>query len=145
MLHEADGNVFSSINAPTAGPRNDDRLQRGDNPFQLYSLATPNGQKIGIVLEEFGIPYDAFVIHLTGEQFSRGFYEVNPNSKIPAAIDNCGVEGQKEVRLFESGSIALYLADKYKRFIPRDPAKRAECMNWVFWQVGGQGPMVRAL
>ena len=141
-----DGNVFTSINSPTAGPRTSDPLPRGDAPFQLYSLATPNGMKVGILLEELGIAYDAWTISLTGQQFSQGFYDVNPNSKIPAAVDRIRDKrtGEtRDVRLFESGSISVYLAEKFGRFIPKDIVKRAECLNWCFWQTGGQGPMVR--
>lgn len=151
LLGAADGNVFTGINSPTAGPRTGDPLPRGSAAFQLYSVATPNGQKTGILLEELGIDYDAFVISLGGQQFSKGFYDVNPNSKIPAAVDNCNCcntnnnnsKLQKEVPLFESGAIAVYLAEKYGRFLPKDAYKRAQCLNWTFWQVGGQGPMVR--
>jgi GST-like protein len=144
LLDSTKGNVFSAINSTTAGPRSDEPLPPASTPgnLQLYSLATPNGQKVGIVLEELGIAYDAFVISLAGQQFSQGFYDVNPNSKIPAALDFTA-DGVP-VRLFESGSIALYLAEKYDRFLPKDPVRRAECINWCFWQVGGQGPMVRA-
>ncbi len=142
-LDATDGNMFVGLNSPTAGPRTPEPLPRGAAPFQLYSVATPNGQKIGIVLEELGVDYDAHYISLAGQQFSQGFYDVNPNSKIPAAVDNSGSRnGLPEVRLFESGSIAMYLAEKHGRFIPRDPVRRAECLSWVFWQVGGQGPMV---
>lgn len=145
MLDAADGNVFSAINSPKAGPRTSDALPRGEAPFQLFSLGTPNGQKAGIVLEELGIEYDAFVVSLAGQQFSQGFYDVNPNSKIPAAVDNNNSsDGSPEIALFESGSIAVYLAEKYGRFLPKDPARRAQCLNWTFWQVGGQGPMVGA-
>ena len=142
LLGAADGNVFTGINSPTAGPRTEDPLPRGRAAFQLYSVATPNGQKTGILLEELGIDYDAFVISLGGQQFSKGFYDVNPNSKIPAAVDNFN-NGLQEVPLFESGAIAVYLAEKHGRFLPQDPYKRAQCLNWTFWQVGGQGPMVR--
>ena len=140
LFGSTDGNIFSAINSAKAGPQNTNTLPKGNAPLQLYSLATPNGQKVGIMLEELGIPYDAFVINLTGQQFSQGFYEVNPNSKIPAAIDM--TKSGQRIRLFESGSIVVYLAQKYNRFIPSEPAKRAECLNWCFWQVGGQGPMV---
>jgi GSH-dependent disulfide-bond oxidoreductase len=140
----ADGNVWASVNAPTAGARTERELPRGSAPFQYYSIATPNGQKPAILLEELGIDYDAHRIHIGGafqDQFSSGFVEVNPNSKIPAAVDwDCN---GARVNLFESVSIMIYLADKYGRFIPptSKPALRAEVMNWLFWQVGGQGPM----
>jgi len=134
------GNQFAAINAPTAGPRVEQDLPVGSAPFQLYSLATPNGQKVGIILEELGIDYDAHSINIgKGDQFTSGFVGVNPNSKIPAAVDRDG-PGGSPINLFESGSIVLYLAEKYQRFIPSDPRLRAEVMNWVFWQMGGQGP-----
>lgn len=133
------GNLFSGLNRPTAGARMEASLPSGGAPFQLYSLATPNGQKVGIVLEELGIHYDAWVANIgTGEQFGTGFVSVNPNSKIPCAVDREGADGVS-VKLWESGSIALYLAEKYKRFVPSNPAKRAECINWVMWQMAGQG------
>jgi len=134
------GNNFSSINAPTAGARTQKDLPVGPAPFQLYSLATPNGQKPGILLEELGIDYDAHVVLLNGEQFTSGFVAVNPNSKIPAAVDKEGPDGHP-INLFESVSILLYLADKYNRFIPADKRLRQEVINWLFWQIGGQGPM----
>eukprot|EP01035_Chromulina_nebulosa_P017637 gene17637-23215_t len=135
------GNNFAAINAPTAGAREQKELPEGSAPFQLYSLSTPNGQKVGILLEELGIDYDAHVINIgKGEQFTSGFVAVNPNSKIPAAVDKDGPNGQR-VNLFESGSILLYLAEKYNRFIPSDPLLRAQVINWLFWQVGGQGPI----
>jgi len=134
------GNQFAAINAPTAGPRVEQDLPVGSAPFQLYSLATPNGQKVGIILEELGIEYDAHTINIgKGEQFTSGFVDVNPNSKIPAAVDRDGPDG-KPINLFESASIVLYLAEKYHRFIPTDPRLKAEVFNWVFWQMGGQGP-----
>eukprot|EP00656_Telonema_subtile_P052403 TRINITY_DN7304_c0_g2_i2.p1 TRINITY_DN7304_c0_g2~~TRINITY_DN7304_c0_g2_i2.p1 ORF type:complete len:283 (-),score=64.01 TRINITY_DN7304_c0_g2_i2:118-966(-) len=132
-----EGNKFSGINSPVAGARTPDPLPAGAAPFQLYSLATPNGQKVGILLEELGLEYDAHVSNIgRGDQFSAGFVALNPNSKIPCALDK-----QTGVRLFESGAIALYLADKHKRFIPSDPGLRAECINWIMWQTSGQGPM----
>jgi len=133
------GNQFSSINSPNAGARTERVLPVGDAPIQLYSLNTPNGQKVGILLEELGVKYDAHVISLSGDQFTSGFVDVNPNSKIPAAIDKEGPGGP--IHLFESASIMLYLAEKYNRFIPTDKRLRTEVMNWLFWQVGGQGPM----
>jgi len=137
------GNQFANINRPTAGAREEKILPTGEAPFQFYSLATPNGQKPAILLEELGIEYDAHTIIINGEQFGSGFVEVNPNSKIPAALDKDG-PGGKAVRLFESVSIMLYLAEKYNRFLPSDPALKPEVVNWLFWQVGGQGPMTGA-
>eukprot|EP00746_Dinoflagellata_sp_MGD_P010935 gnl/MRDRNA2_/MRDRNA2_122768_c0_seq1.p1 gnl/MRDRNA2_/MRDRNA2_122768_c0~~gnl/MRDRNA2_/MRDRNA2_122768_c0_seq1.p1 ORF type:complete len:305 (+),score=40.09 gnl/MRDRNA2_/MRDRNA2_122768_c0_seq1:80-994(+) len=137
------GNQFASINAPTAGPRNETRLERGEAPFQLYSLATPNGWKVGILLEELDIPYDAHVIMIgAGTQFTAGFVGATPNSKIPAAIDYDGPDG-KPIALMESAAIMLYLCEKYpeKGFLPTNPRLRYECMQWLFWQMAGQGPM----
>jgi len=136
-----DGNKFASINRPTAGPRVTQELPVGSAPIQLYSLATPNGHKVGILLEELGVDYDAHVINIgKGDQFNSGFVDVNPNSKIPAAVDRNGPNGQP-INLFESAAIVLYFAEKYNRFIPSDPRKRAEVMQWIFWQMGGLGPM----
>lgn len=134
------GNMFAAINSPTAGARLEKDLPVGNAPIQLYSLATPNGQKASIILEELGIDYDAHVVHIgKGEQFTSGFVAVNPNSKIPALVDREGPGGES-VNLFESGAIVLYFAEKYKRFLPEDPRLKAEVMNWVFWQMGCQGP-----
>uniref|UniRef100_A0A6B2LER2 Glutathione S-transferase n=1 Tax=Arcella intermedia TaxID=1963864 RepID=A0A6B2LER2_9EUKA len=118
-------------------------MPQGKASFQLYSLGTPNGIKAAIILEELGIDYDAHVINImTGDQFTSGFVSVNPNSKIPAAVDKEVLNDKGEpLKLFESGSIMLYLADKHKRFIPSDAAHRAEVLNWLFWQMAGQGPM----
>ena len=132
------GNMFAGINRATSGARQEVPLPRGKASFQVYSIATPNGQKVGIMCEELGIDYDAHVIGLGGDQFGSGFVAVNPNSKIPAAIDYDG-PGGKSIRLFESASICWYLAEKHRKFLPTDPALRAECMNWVMWQMGGQG------
>ena len=139
----AEASSMGGMNCPTAGARSEGRLEIGAAPFQLYSLSTPNGQKVGILLEELGIPYDAHVIRIAQlQQFTTGFVDVNPNSKIPAAVDRCPVDGGgAPLRLFESASIMLYLAEKYGRFLPSCPRKRAECMNWVMWQTSGQGPM----
>ena len=132
------------INRPTAGPRSEVKLERGEASVQLYSLATPNGQKVGIVFEEliesgFDFSYDAFLINIgEQEQFTSGFVELNPNSRIPACYD---YSDGSPVRLFESASIALYFAEKYGAFLPENPKDRAEMMNWVFWQMGSQGPM----
>jgi GST-like protein len=140
LFANASGNKFASINAPTAGARVDKDLPVGSAPIQLYSLATPNGQKISILLEELGVDYDAYVINIgAGDQFTSGFVGVNPNSKIPAAVDKEGPNGEA-INLFESGSMVLYFAEKYNRFIPTDPRLKVEVMNWIFWQMGGQGP-----
>lgn len=134
------GGKFASINRPKAGATHDKKLPQGKHPLQLYSLATPNGVKVTVMLEELleaGIAeaeYDAYLINIMeGEQFSSGFVEVNPNSKIPALMDH---STQPPTRLFESGSILLYLAEKFKAFLPADPAQRTECLNWLFWQMG---------
>ncbi len=135
LFAQTSGNKFASINAPTSGARTEKELPKGAAPFQLYSLATPNGMKVGIMLEELGIDYDAHVINIgTGEQFTSGFVEVNPNSKIPAAVD-FDTEDGKPMYLFESGSIVLYLAQKFKKFFSEDFRSQIEIMNWVFWQV----------
>jgi GST-like protein len=140
----AAGNKFAGINQPTSGAREDKPLERGPAPFQLYSIGTPNGQKVSIMLEELqelGLcDYDAHVIGLGGAQFGSGFVGVNPNSKIPAAVDYDTPDGQP-LNLFESGSIVLYLAEKYKKFLSADFRLRAETLNWAFWQMAGQGPM----
>lgn len=133
LYEMSNSNIFSAINSPISGKRYDKVLKIGDSDFQLYSLATPNGQKVSIMLEELMIPYDAHTISINkGEQFSSGFIEVNPNNKIPAATDNIN---NKPLRLFESGSILIYLAEKYQKLIPsvNQPFKRAECFNWVNW------------
>ena len=130
------GPPIFALNAPTAGARNDDPVEKGEASFQLYSLATPNGQKIGILLEELGIDYDAHTINIgMGLQFSKGFVDINPNSKIPCGVDWSPADGKGPIRLFESGSMMLYLCDKLNRFIPADARARAECINWVMWQV----------
>ncbi|WP_419147709.1 glutathione-dependent disulfide-bond oxidoreductase [Pseudoalteromonas 'SMAR'] len=135
-----DGNKFASINRPTAGSRYQQSLPQGKHPLQLYSLATPNGVKVTILLEELlaaghsGAEYDAFLIDImAGEQFSSGFVALNPNSKIPALLDT---STETPTKVFESGSILLYLAEKFNAFIPQDSAKRTECLNWLFWQMG---------
>lgn len=134
------GGQFASINRPIAGPTHDKELPVGKHPFQLYSLATPNGVKVTVLLEELlaaghkGAEYDAWLIKIgDGDQFGSGFVAVNPNSKIPALMDHSGA---KPVRVFESGSILLHLAEKFGAFIPSDPEGRAECLNWLFWQMG---------
>lgn len=137
---QENGGQFASINRPIAGATHERELPRGKHPLQLYSLATPNGVKVTIMLEELlelGITeaeYDAWLIRISeGDQFGSGFVEINPNSKIPALLD---VSMDPPLRLFESGSILLYLAEKFGAFIPKDIRGRTECMNWLFWQVG---------
>ena len=137
---KANGGRFANINRPIAGPTHDKELPRGKHPLQLYSLATPNGVKVTVMLEELlalghsGAEYDAWLIRINdGDQFGNGFVEVNPNSKIPALLDCSGPE---PIRVFESGSILLYLAEKFGAFVPTGPAQRAECLSWLFWQMG---------
>jgi len=140
LLGALAGNKFAGMNSATAGARNEEPVPEGSAPVQLYSLFTPNGEKVGILFEELGIEYDAWTISIgNGKQFTRGFVNVNPNSKIPACVDRDG-PGGKPVCLFESGSILQYFAEKYQRFIPSDPALRAQVYNWMYWQAGGQGP-----
>ncbi len=134
------GGKFASINRPVAGATHDKDLPVGKHPFQLYSLATPNGVKVTVMFEELlaaghhGADYDAWLIEIgEGDQFSSGFVEVNPNSKIPALLDRSGAE---PVRVFESASILLHLSEKFGAFMPADPVNRTECLNWLFWQMG---------
>lgn len=134
------GGTFASINRPIAGATHDKELPVGRHPLQLYSLATPNGQKVTILLEELlalghkGAEYDAWLIRIgDGDQFGSGFVGVNPNSKIPALLDR---SGSKPIRVFESGAILQYLAEKFGAFLPTEPAARAECLSWLFWQMG---------
>ena len=133
------GGKFAGVNRPIAGPTHDKELPVGRHPLQLYSLATPNGQKVTIMLEELlaaghrGAEYDAWLIRIDGNQFGSGFVAVNPNSKIPALMDRSGPE---PIRVFESGSILMYLAEKFGAFLPAGGAKRAECLSWLFWQMG---------
>jgi GST-like protein len=134
------GGTFANINRPLAGPTHDKELPIGKHPLQLYSLATPNGMKVTIMLEELlalgqvGAEYDAWLIKIgDGDQFGSGFTAVNPNSKIPALVDR---SGPTPIRVFESGSILLYLADKFGALLPRDNAGRTEALNWLFWQMG---------
>ncbi|HQT63171.1 MAG: glutathione-dependent disulfide-bond oxidoreductase [Acidocella sp. 20-57-95] len=134
------GGRFASINRPIAGATHEKELPVGVHPLQLYSLATPNGQKVTIMLEELlalghqGAEYDAWLIRIgEGEQFGSGFVAVNPNSKIPALMDR---SGPTPVRVFESGAILLYLAEKFGAFLPVDVSARAECLSWLFWQMG---------
>jgi GST-like protein len=132
------GGRFAKINRPTAGPTHEKDLPVGRHPLQLYSLATPNGVKVTVLLEELlalghaGAEYDAWLIRIDGEQFGSGFVAVNPNSKIPALLDR---SGPKPVRVFESGAILLHLAEKFGAFLPAGGAQRAECLSWLFWQM----------
>jgi GSH-dependent disulfide-bond oxidoreductase len=134
------GGQFANINRPVAGSTHDKELPIGRHPLQLYSLATPNGQKVTIMLEELlalghkGAEYDAWLIRINeGQQFGSDFVAINPNSKIPALMDR---SGPKPIRLFESGAILLYLAEKFGAFLPTEAAERAECFSWLFWQMG---------
>ena len=143
--NKPNGGKFANINRPTAGARADKELPVGKHPLQLYSLATPNGVKVTILLEELlalghaGAEYDAWLIQITeGDQFGSGFVAVNPNSKIPALMDR---SGPRPIRVFESGSILLHLAEKFGTFLPKDPAGRAETLSWLFWQMGA-GPFL---
>ena len=138
--NKENGGRFASINRPIAGPTHDKDLPIGRHPLQLYSLATPNGVKVTVMLEELlalkfsGAEYDAWLIRITeGDQFGSGFVAVNPNSKIPALMDR---SSPKPIRVFESGAILLYLAEKFGAFLPTDAATRAECLSWLFWQMG---------
>ncbi len=131
---------FAAINRPIAGPTHDKDLPVGKHPFQLYSLATPNGVKVTVMLEELlaaghkGAEYDAWLINIMeGDQFGSGFVDVNPNSKIPALMDH---STNPPTRIFESGAMLLHLAEKFGAFLPTDPAKRTECLSWLFWQMG---------
>ena len=133
------GGRFAAINRPTAGAQSEHELPVGKHPFQLYSLGTPNGQKVTILLEELlaaghsGAEYDAWLINIgEGQQFGSGFVALNPNSKIPALCDRSGPE---PIRVFESGAMLLHLAEKFGAFIPADPAGRAECLSWLMWQM----------
>ncbi len=133
------GGRFANINRPIAGPTHDRKLPVGRHPLQLYSLATPNGVKVTVMLEELlalghrGAEYDAWLIRIDGNQFGSGFVAVNPNSKIPALMD---YSGPKPIRVFESGAILLHLAEKFGALLPSDGATRAECLSWLFWQMG---------
>jgi GSH-dependent disulfide-bond oxidoreductase len=133
------GGRFASINRPIAGATHDKELPVGKHPFQLYSLATPNGQKVTIMFEELlaaghkGAEYDAWLIKIDGNQFGSGFVDVNPNSKIPALMDR---SGPAPIRVFESGSILLHLAEKFNALLPASGQARAECLSWLFWQMG---------
>ena len=134
------GGRFANINRPIAGPTHDKELPVGKHPLQLYSLGTPNGVKVTVMLEELlaaghsGAEYDAWLIKIgDGDQFSSGFVDANPNSKIPALVDRSGT---KPIRVFESGAILIYLAEKFGAFLPADTAKRAETLSWLMWQMG---------
>jgi GST-like protein len=134
------GGTFASINRPIAGSTHEKELPKGEHPFQLYSLATPNGVKVTVMFEELlelGIEkaeYDAYLINIKeGDQFGSGFVDINPNSKIPALLDN---SGETSIRIFESGAILIHLAEKFNMFLPTETAKRAECLSWLMWQMG---------
>jgi GST-like protein len=137
--NKENGGRFANINRPIAGATHDKELPVGRHPLQLYSLATPNGVKVTVMLEELlalghrGAEYDAWLIRIDGNQFGSGFVAVNPNSKIPALMDH---SGPAPIRVFESGSILLHLAERFRAFLPTDVAKRAECLSWLFWQMG---------
>ncbi|MFN2473833.1 MAG: glutathione-dependent disulfide-bond oxidoreductase, partial [Sphingomicrobium sp.] len=137
---KASGGQFANINRPIAGATHDKELPVGNHPFQLYSLATPNGVKVTVMFEELlalghgAAEYDAWPIRIgEGEQFSSGFVAINPNSKIPALVDRSGPE---PVRIFESGAILVYLAEKFGQFLPASGRERAETLSWLFWQMG---------
>jgi len=138
--NKENGGKFASINRPIAGPTHDKPLKVGRHPLQLYSLGTPNGVKVTILLEELlalghaGAEYDAWLVNIgDGDQFGSGFVSANPNSKIPALVDHSGPE---PIRIFESGAIMIHLAEKFGAFLPTEPAARAECLSWLFWQMG---------
>src|SRR5580698_10305695 len=138
--NKANGGQFANINRPIAGPTHDKELPVGRHPLQLYSLGTPNGVKVTVMLEELlalghtGAEYDAWLIKIgEGDQFGSGFVAANPNSKIPALVDR---SGPKPIRVFESAAILMYLAEKFGEFLPTETAARAECLSWLFWQIG---------
>ncbi|GAA4405923.1 glutathione-dependent disulfide-bond oxidoreductase [Quisquiliibacterium transsilvanicum] len=138
--NKASGGRFANINRPIAGPTHDKELPVGKHPFQLYSLGTPNGVKVTVLFEELlaaghaGAEYDAWLIRIgEGDQFGSGFVAINPNSKIPALLDR---SGPTPIRVFESGAILLHLAEKFGAFLPTEPAARAACLSWLFWQMG---------
>jgi len=137
---QPNGGTFASTNRPIAGATHDAELPRGKHPFQLYSMGTPNGVKVTVMFEELltaghaGAEYDAWLISIgKGDQFGSGFVDINPNSKIPALVD---YSGDAPLRIFESGSILVHLAEKFGAFLPTNLAARTECMNWLFWQMG---------
>jgi GST-like protein len=138
--NKENGGQFANINRPVAGPTHDKELPVGRHPLQLYSLATPNGVKVTVMLEELlarghvGAEYDAWLINIReGDQFGSGFVGVNPNSKIPALIDR---SGPTPIRVFESGAILIHLAEKFGAFLPHEPSARAQCLSWLMWQMG---------
>src|SRR5512135_1218981 len=137
--NKPNGGQFASINRPIAGPTHEKELPVGRHPMQLYSLATPNGTKVTVMLEELlaaghkSAEYDAWLIKIDGNQFGSGFVAVNPNSKIPALMDRSGAT---PIRVFESGAILVHLAEKFGALLPTDTAARAECLSWLFWQMG---------
>jgi GST-like protein len=138
--NKENGGRFANINRPVAGPTHEKELPIGRHPLQLYSLGTPNGVKVTVMLEELlaaghsGAEYDAWLIRINeGDQFGSGFVAINPNSKIPALVDR---SGSTPVRVFESGAILMYLAEKFDAFLPKQGAQRAECLSWLFWQMG---------
>src|SRR5271156_3416631 len=140
VWNKPSGGSFANINRPIAGPTHDNELPVGRHPLQLYSLGTPNGVKVTVMLEELlalghgDAEYDAWLIKIgDGEQFGTGFVAVNPNSKIPALVDR---SGPTPIRVFESGAILLYLAEKFGEFLPTEVGARAECLSWLFWQMG---------
>ena len=137
---QSSGGAFANINRPVAGPTHDKELPVGEHPLQLYSLATPNGVKVTVMLEELlqaghsGAEYDGWLINIqTGDQFSTGYVQANPNSKIPVLMDHTQ---DPPLRVFESGSILVYLAEKFGAFLPQDPRARTQALNWLFWQMG---------
>ena len=144
--NKENGGKFASINRPISGATHDKELPVGKHPLQLYSLATPNGVKVTVLLEELlalghsGAEYDAWLVSIhEGAQFGSGFVAVNPNSKIPALLDRS--DTAHPIRVFESGAILMYLAEKFGAFLPQEPAQRAECLSWLFWQMGS-GPFL---
>jgi GSH-dependent disulfide-bond oxidoreductase len=140
QMPQSNGGAFANINRPVAGSTHEKALPVGKHPFQLYSLGTPNGVKVTIMFEELlaaghsGAEYDAWLIRIgEGQQFGSGFVEINPNSKIPALVDR---SGKQPIRVFESGAILMHLAEKFGAFLPTETAARAECLSWLFWQMG---------
>ena len=137
---KASGGRFANINRPISGPTHEKELPVGRHPFQLYSLGTPNGVKVTVMFEELlalghrGAEYDAWLIKIgDGDQFGSGFVAINPNSKVPALVDR---SGPKPIRVFETGAILVHLAEKFGAFLPTEAAARAECLSWLFWQMG---------
>jgi len=131
------GGTMGGFNKPTAGKRFESELPRGKHDLQLHSLGTPNGQKVTILLEELGVDYDAYIVNIMeSQQFGSAFVDINPNSKIPALLDYSVEDGEEPLRVFESASILLYLAEREQKFLPTDRRKKTECMNWLMWQMG---------